>query len=326
MKAQHRLLILSILLLFCYIGRAQPYHLTVTSRQYQDLTGASPLVTGIWDDPSFTVPLGYNIEFFGATVNTIYSPNVFVGGVFTTNLDANSLNLIAAFSADLVDRGYNINTPLSPISFKTVTLGGRKTTTIEYKNAGFLGDSTPGVRPDFVNFQLKVFEGTDDIEVHIGPSSITNQELDFQGFPGPEIGLVQGYNLNNGGASGEVFLLSGDPLNPVINTTFIESYLNWPIPDNTVYTFSRSTSAVHDENYPRSVQYYYPNPGIERIRLRPELTGKIISDVVVINSDGVTLKTEHPGDIDLEGLVSGIYILRFQTDDGPAIQRICVLK
>ncbi|MEP6648283.1 MAG: T9SS type A sorting domain-containing protein [Saprospiraceae bacterium] len=327
MKVSPGLFILAAFLMISTIGRSQSYHLTVSSRPYQDLVGGTPLVTETWDDPGFSIPLGYSIDFFGQSVSTIYSPSDFTGGIFTTNLDASSLDLIIPFSVDLIDRGYNINTLMSPISFKTITVAGRKSTTIEYKNAGFIADSSSGVRTDFVNVQFTVFEGTDDVEVHIGPSSVSDIDLDFETSSGPAIGLLQGYDLNNGVVNGDVFLLDGNPLAPTIHTTFTDAYVDWPIPDGTVYTFSRQTSAVHDEVVNGSTSYYFPNPANQVVTIKPELAGKIISEVSIFNSDGVKVKAKKDQQkIDLDGFSPGIYMLRFQTEDGPAMQRICVMK
>ncbi len=302
--------------------------MSVTTEPYHDLVGGISLVEGTWDDTSFTVPLGYNFEFFGETTTNLYSLEFFTGGIFTTNLDVNALNVIAAFSADLIDRGYDIDLSLSPISYKIEGVAGTRTTTIEYNNAGFFsGTTNNGIYIDFINLQLKIFEASGDIEIHIGPYSVMNPDLDFEGAPGPVIGLIEGLDYDNAVVNGEVLLLNGDPLNPEIITAFVESYVNWPIPENTVYKFSRHSTAIHELNSLELNPFYFPNPCNQFVTLKPELRGEIKSPVIVINGMGQLVRTaNHPERIELDDLPPGIYQLRFQTSTSQVAQRISLLR
>jgi hypothetical protein len=195
---------------------------------------------------------------------------------------------------------------------------------VEYKNAGFFSGTTEnGTYVDFINFQLKIFEGSGDIEMHMGPYSLENPQVDFDGNPGPIMGFVQGLDLANFTANGEVELLDGSPLKPAIITSFTDSYITWPIPENTVYRFSTSSTGIHDENTIKQIAFYHPNPSTEFVTLIPGLSNKITSNVSVINAEGVVVKTEkNPERIELDGLPAGIYVLKFQTDSGMIVQRI----
>ena len=328
MKIRYQLLSIFFLFFQGLPIQSQSYHLAVSSEPYHDLVGGIALIDSTWDDPAFIVPLGFNFEFFGETTTNLYSSDPFVGGIFFTNLDINALNLIFAFSADLIDRGYDIGTILSPISFKTEGAPGTRTTTVQFKDAGFFSGVTEGgTYVDFINFQLKIYEGSGDIEMHIGPYSIDSPDLDFDGSPGPIVGLIQGFDLENITVSGEVELLNGNALTPDIITSFTDSYLTWPIPQNTVYRFSKTSTAVHDVTMLEPVPFYYPNPSTGFVTLNPALKDKITSDVNVINAQGMVVKTDNkPERIDLDGLSPGIYVLKFQTDSGIVVQKISLIK
>ena len=77
----------------------------------------------------------------------------------------------------------------------------------------------------------------------------------------------------------------------------------------------------------KSVPFYYPNPSTDFVTLNPQLVDRIISDVSVINAEGVIVKKENkPERIELDGLPAGIYILKFTTDSGFVTQRISLIK
>src|SRR5687768_12132091 len=97
--------------LYTTVLQAQPYELSVSSAAFVPLTNATPAVNGTWDDPGFTAPIGFDFEYFGETTTNLYVLEEFIGGFAATNVDVQSLNLILAFAADLVDRGREAGTP-----------------------------------------------------------------------------------------------------------------------------------------------------------------------------------------------------------------------
>src|SRR4030095_7435130 len=136
MKINFLLLSFIFFLIFRVSGNCQTYHLDITNEPYEPIVGGTALVIGIWDDPEFEIPIGFNFYFFGMT-DKLYCFADFQCGVFSSNLDPDSLNLIGVFAGDFIDRGYDADSALSPILFKTEGTVGHRVTTIEYKNAGF---------------------------------------------------------------------------------------------------------------------------------------------------------------------------------------------
>lgn len=327
MKKLYVFNLIAVCLLSFQMLNSQSYTLTVTSQPYDTLVGGSLAVTGVWDDPGFTVPIGFNFEFFGETTNTLYTPQDFVGGLLATNLDINELDLIVPFGADLIDRGYDIGFAMSPMLYKTEGSAGSRVFTFEYKNVGFYSGMTQnGVYVDYANVQMRLYEASGDIEVHIGPYSITDAGLDFEA-PGPNIGLLQGFNGFTGEVSGEIMLLDGNATNPTIVTDTTDAFVTWPIPENTVYRFSSTPTSTDRVADIREQDFYYPNPSNDHVSLRPEITMEILSPVQVINNMGEIIRVDsETGIIELEYLSTGIYTLRFVTAEGPVLQRISLIK
>lgn len=328
MMYKSSLLIVAGFILLSYIPLlSQTYSLTVSNEPFEFLENGVQATKGVWDNPSFVVPIGFSFEFFGEMTTNLYALEDFYDGILSTSLNPTSVNLMVPFATDLIDRGYDIDSSMSPILYKTEGPAGERVFTLEYKNVGFWGsEELNGIYIDFVNFQLKIFEASDNFEFHIGPHSVSDPSLAFDTL-GPIIGLVEGYDLNYGEVSGEVMLLSGDPLSPQIITEFVESYVTWPIPENTVYRFIKNPTAVSDPVDSQSSVFYYPNPCREFVTLKPGLIADIKSPVYVINIFGEIIKVDNdPGVIELDNISAGFYGLNFLTTGGPITQRISLIR
>ena len=323
------LLMISVICFFALSSvQSQTYSFSTSNEPYQFITNGTSAVKDSWDDPGLAISTGFNFEYFGANTNVLYSLDDFVGGYFAANLNLEALNLLIAFGVDLIDRGFEIDSAMSPIYYKTEGPVGNRVFTLEYNNAGFYSGVTDSLNIyiDFVNFQVRLFEESGDIEMHIGPYSVSDPELVFDA-PGPVIGLVEGYHYFDGTVTGEVLLLSGNALTPDLITTFEESYVTWPIPENTVYRFTNTTTAIRDIWNTSDADYYFPNPSHQNISLRAELIDQIISPVYVINALGqLMIVDEAPSVIELNHLPAGIYGINFRTAEGWRSQRISLIK
>jgi len=163
---------------------AQTYQVEVSSRPYNDLVGGQNLVTAPWEGLEYEVPLGFSLHLFKDTIQSLHSLENFAGGFMISDLNLEATNLILAFGPDLVDRGYELDTLLSPITYTTAGTPGNQTFTLEFENAGFYyGEIQDTIYTDFINYQLIIYEASGDIEMHIGPYSIDNPGLDFESGP-----------------------------------------------------------------------------------------------------------------------------------------------
>jgi hypothetical protein len=301
--------------------------LTVSSEPYVNLTGGTPLVTQGWDDPEFTVPIGFNFQFYNETLNTIYQ---LADISYPILLDGSAdfvESLFIPFGADLLDRGISSGQLLSPITYKTEGSTGHRILTVEWKNAGFYGEYFINQETnDYVNVQMKLYEENGNIVFHYGPSFVANPALDYDST-GAFVGLVEDLDLSLKTTNGETLLLSGSPLKPSIVTEYVPTYLNGTIPPNTVYTFSREITATNDITSVSHRNYFNPNPTQGDLYSIRDVEGKITSPVYVYDAIGsLVLVDDTPNMISMNGKQEGIYLLKFEADGVVRTERILVSR
>ena len=308
--------------------QGQTYSVSVYQQEYVSLGIGFPLTEGIWDDPTYTVPLGSEFMLFDQIITTLQSAEGYTsGGTLATDLSGGLTSVIDVYGPDIVDRGAPSGNSLSAIYFAYSGTPGQRVFTQEWLNVGFFGgDIANGTFTDFINFQLILDEATGDILFHFGPSSITNPTANYAGEAGPGLGLLKNVDLTNPGTAEEVVLLSGNPLNPTIVTEYSDVYLNASIPPNTVYRFSQEASGVADEKSKLEVSVFYPNPTTGDLFIHQGFEDVVTYPVQVFNSCGVLLKSiSTPDHLNLVGLPSGIMHLRWKSDTGLNTQRVVVL-
>ncbi len=307
---------------------AQTYHFSVSSEPYQDLTGGTSLVSQPWDDPIYSVSIPFSFDFYNQTLSDLFQIQDFNSiSLFTSDFN-DTLSFMTPYGADLVDRGIGTPNSLSPITYKLEGSLGSRVLIIEWQNAGFYGQYfDSGTTPDFVNFQVRLYEDSGDIEFHYGPSSISQANLDFNGASGPFVGLLEAIKLPEDAAVGEVVLLSGNASNPTVQDDYGNYFLNGTPPPNTVYKFSREMVATHDPIVVAKQVYYGPNPATDVLALQPEWEQDVFGPVMIYNANGAfVMKDDEPSSIDISNLTPGIYHLQFATANGKVTQRIVVVR
>lgn len=147
--------------------------------------------------------------------------------------------------AILVDRQRMVDgTEVSDISYKLEGNEGERILKLQWRNWGFLNEIIDdNVSEDFINFQFWLYEENGIMELHYGPSNITQPELDF-GYGietlGSPVGIIDkpacvvaGYLSDENGISDEYFsIIGGEPLNPTITNVcgdncVYEDWLAW---------------------------------------------------------------------------------------------------
>lgn len=230
------------------------YSLYSTTGTYTDLTNAISINNWqLWDDPVYSVPIGFTFKLYDLMLDTVYF-GIGLGGLVSSAIDANfeADYAIIPFEADLIDRGELSGISQSPISYKLEGNAGSRVLKIEWKNAGFLCEiGELGTLNDYVNFQVWLFEGSNDIEMHYGLNMVTNPLINYDGETGAYVGVSDKYLLNS-------YLLSGSPANPVISDTLV--CLEGTPANGTIYRFSNLTTG-NDNDQPEKVQFkIFPNP------------------------------------------------------------------
>lgn len=331
MKPLMRILALFLCLALANSGRAQTYNVTVENRPFTFLENPSLAVQGAWDDLDFQVPLGFDFEFFDIVSDHLYAaPNTF-GGYTSLNQDEEHLYMLMHFYASLIDRGSQQDSALSPISYKTEGLAGHRVFTLEYNNAGlFHGrEDDYGVFLDYINLQVRLYEASGDIEFHIGPWSILADTEDvFDGEPGPFVGLFANTENTPGGAVGEVILLSGDPLSPeVVTDPYTLSTLTWPIPENTVYRFSRMPTSADRHSASGYRGIVFPNPTTGDLYLDEDILNDIHYPVAVLDALGRHVaKWTDASSFSAADLAPGTYFILLQIQEKLVTEKLVVLS
>ena len=181
------------------------YSFSLINGTYADLDSATSVNNNqLWDDPSYIVPIGFNFQFYDKMITDVYF-GIGLGGLLTDTFDLNfgANYVMPAFETDLIDRGDIIGISKSPISYKVDGTVGTRIFKLEFKNAGFYDEEDSlSTLNDSVSFQFWLYEGTNDIEFHYGPSALTYPLINYFGETGALIGLTD-FNITN------AYLLSG---------------------------------------------------------------------------------------------------------------------
>ncbi len=220
------------------------YFFSQSSGVYSNLTGAISLNNGnTWDDPEYEIPLGFNFNFYGNTLDSLIITGYGYGAEL--GLTSNQITpVIVPLGVDLIDRGSENGLSLSPISYKTTGVVGNRITKIEWKNAGFYnGDKDDDdVYEDYVNLQLWIYENGNKIEFHYGPTVINDFNASYDGENGPwGVGISSLFDFDGYDYKGKSQILSGNPLSPTLE--FLDdgdglAYMSGIIPNGTIYRFT----------------------------------------------------------------------------------------
>lgn len=117
------------------------YDFSVSTGTYQNLTNGTSLNNGMfWDDPNYTIPVGFDFDICGNTYNTIYITDWGYGGsVFSEQNPVGALSLIVPISQDIIDLSHGTGNSLSPISYKTIGTARNRILKIEWKKCRVFG-------------------------------------------------------------------------------------------------------------------------------------------------------------------------------------------
>lgn len=302
-----------------------PYNFSVSSATYTPLDNAVSLNQGTpWDDPDFTLPLGFPFGMFGNTGTNLYISEMFLGGFINTGLNAQGkIQTFMLTFADLVDGGYNGFQSLSEISYKIEQTAGGKIFKLEYNDAGFYSEVLDSnTFNNKMSAQVWFYENSNDIEVHFGPSSIPNPEIAFEGFDGPMMGFLENMDFNTG-VFDHIWYLYGSTSNPDINYIDINGFdtlqhvLVGQPTEGTVYKFAAIIPASVKENA----------ASVSQSLVYPTVTASVLNVVNVAPENGYTItsisgqivaqRTSTEGIIDVSALTPGAYFIRFDGETAP---------
>lgn len=287
----------------------------------QILVGSTSLNNSeIWDDPAYTIPLGFDFYIGGIMYNTIYFPADGLGGILTTfpALEFGSTSLIVPIAQDLIDLGDTIDVSLSAISYLNEGFPGSQILKVEWRNAGFWEDSSIS---DFINFQVWFYEGSNVIEYRYGPSQINNPIESYEEYTGPIVAFAPLVNNDTEMFIQSAFFLTGNPINPSVimltGTDAPSGSLVGTIPDGTVYRFVPQSLSTYDFS---EVEFQiFPNPSSNYLNVETSFSE---FKVDVYNSLGqkvdITILEDR---INISNLANGTYFLKLTTASGTNIKK-----
>lgn len=317
--------------LVCYGQILQSFQFSLLNEPYQPMTGSATQANPsnfAWDDEYYHMPIGFDFNFRGIIYDSIWFDTYSIV-VFGAHPDSASpeRNFFAANYSDYSDRNMQTNdtVSISPILYRTEGTPGNRIFRIEMKNAGFYNDTIPSM-PNYINYQICLYEADNAIEVRMGP----NQILAY--LTPPSEGLHTGaFTLED--ASGTFlysYNISGNPANP-----FINDFLEGPdamidsFPDEgVVYRFVPKITGNVQEGALSSVQLY-PNPVGNVLTLAVALSETSNTTVSVMDITGKIVYEENHKlmsglqnlRIPVSSLPSGIYTVAMKNDKNQVFRK-----
>ena len=303
-----------------------PYEFTVTNEAYAHFEDGTDAVLNTWDDPDAMLPMGFDFYFFERQVDTWYLNSDFgTGGALIGDPGPNgTVPIFFVYGSDLIDIGYLQDSLISTITYKTTGDAPNRVFHLQYDNCGFYSEVVgSGTAGDQINLQMRMYEGSNDIEIHFGPNSIKNPDLAHDGMGGTSILMVDSLTTNI--TFDTLWLLQGDGQAPEVNPFNDDEvddlgpgdFLTSDPSNGTLYRFSSSFVNVEEE-VARAGLYVYPNPSRDVVWVQSPAQGN--QPFVLRNMSGAVVLdgTLRPGQnhVDLGGLPAGLYLL-----DTPASSR-----
>ncbi len=193
------------------------------TQSFNYLSGTTSVNNGLfWDDPDYTVPLGFMFHLFNDSSNQLYlSSNLGLGAfvsIHPVSTSSTNATFIMASGCDLQDRDTSMIGSFSPISY---TLSGTTPSRIfkmEWKNAGFLNAIDNGQYTDSMNLQLWLYETSNIVEVRFGNGNYVSPFSDlYDGGPGALVAIVDSLDLNTSFAR-MMYFLKNNPTNPALDS------------------------------------------------------------------------------------------------------------
>lgn len=311
-----------------------PYTFSHYTAEYADLTEPISVNQGFtWDDPAFSIPIGFTFQYFDRIIDTIYIDSWFSVVALAIDDDQEGTDpVLFAYGADIIDRGADsINwegkpNSLSPISYQLEGEIGSRILKIEWKNAGFFGDlNTNKELNDYVNFQVWLYEVSNVVELHFGPQEISDPVLAFENIGGPYIGLLPEFNYWYDTVTEDGLWLEGDPAAPQTTERNTLVYLDGAIPNGMVYQFTPSIGTGVEEPINRldpalQVQLY-PNPAKDQLQIiMPQKEDVNPIQVELLSISGKILQSFELNNthtiLDIRNLQGGLYLLQLTNDSG----------
>lgn len=311
-----------------------PYFLEIETDTYTDIEEATELtsVGDSWDDPDYSIPLGFNFDFFGGTFSNVQISGLGSWLVFEDPYTTDSIEILTPCFDDLADIE-NINSAnQSTISYVTEGATGSQILKIQWKDCGFYEEIfTANTANNFLSFQVWLYEGTNNIEFRYGPSTLPNAAI-IHDYGAPVCGIIE--NLSNSAEDFEAFWhLTGDATNPTIISSDISVFDTYSIPglnsdpaDGQVYRFATAPTSIKAPTESLNL-YVYPTVITDEffVEVSEEVLNKK-TQISVVNNLGQVIYnnviTTTQERLDASTFPTGIYYVRVNNENGIGTKKI----
>lgn len=271
----------------------------------------------IWDDPTWTVPLGFTFYTANDTITTLY-----VGELGTTvyGIQDDSLSDVFLPYFDDIANADN-DTLVSPVSYVVEGPPGFQICKIEWLNVGFYEDwAANGTYTNTTSFQLWLYENSNIFEYHYGPSNISDPST-IHMFGAPAVAFLENLNQNSGFDWEGFYSVTGNTDAPTITTLSnaevlaaqgIPSYalLNGEPAEGTVYRFAPTFINVEENSL--ATFDVFPNPTSGLLNVFNPTQETVLAQILSAEGKVIQIETLTSGrnTIQTNELASGFYLLR----------------
>ncbi|MFT4061256.1 MAG: T9SS type A sorting domain-containing protein [Edaphocola sp.] len=324
----NRILSLAAMIALCANATTQaqtatyPYTYSHDTATYAYLPDTATTLLGStgWDDEVIDLPLPSDFIFTyqGDTV-TEWQLDTY-GGLYPNEVGVDyGMSPILGMASDYEDNGS------SAIKYQVTGTTGSRIAKIEFRNVGFFG----GLSTDSANFQIWLYEGSNKIEYHAGPSNVDSNTIDYISSGGfVVVGLVYNMGINDS-AIFHIVNYNNDLNTDSILTMSMdggteEDFLNLfygnHYPDNgTVFSFAAPNSgSTSIAKIPSAIATVYPNPAARQLSVQLKEVPKSGAYLGIVSIEGKEITrlpaTATTTKIDLDLLAKGTYFLYYEQD------------
>ncbi|MXV38019.1 T9SS type A sorting domain-containing protein [Flavobacteriaceae bacterium Ap0902] len=325
-----------VLIIFCLSVNYAQYTLEVEQTPYIEIENGTSITNGlVWEELEGELPLGFNFTLEGETFNRLYLTQETTEGLLLPSIDfPQVMPIICTVVAEYADR--NAVDPemigqtggVSDVSYATIGEPGERVFILQYKNLGFENEIWENNSSnDYMNFQLRLYESSNQIAFHFGQSEINYPEASFEDVSGPAMGIFSAVNVYNSNGFldflpvGYTHLIMGDNTDPYLSTMTASEFINGDgdifytgVPNqNTMLILNQNLSTIEMEDL--ADIKILNNPVLNNML---ELNNiETIRSIDIYDVSGQKVITSGPkSKIDINALASGIYLLNIKTTKG----------
>ena len=299
----HKTISIQLLIMLLFITNknfAQGYTFSKDTQLYQNLVNPIKILENeSWNysSPLVVTDIGFTFKYFNRTYTQF--DLLMVGSI---GFDRGSYeDFLYGFNAKLKSKT-NSMPWLSKIVYKIEGAAPNRIFKLEHNNIGFQLSSDTS---NYLNFQIWLFETSNNIEIHYGPTK-ADSSCWYVGKTGPYVGM----DTTNQWVS---WFLAGNPSNPSFIKIKDTVLTGFPI-NGTVYKFTPVNTGILDINSTINNIDIYPNPTINKTIYFNKLSNLNPYQITIKNGLGETLYSDFikKNEVNLAEFEKGIYFYQIR--------------